>query len=96
MDWPTLVALYPFLEKLAPKIKEHVKKYVERLSEGKNPESITPFLAQIEMLKTLRESTMYTGIFAGKLANPSLREDDLVNAWKFTKDNAKTLGSFWE
>lgn len=91
MDWSTLIGLYPFVAKLAEEVQKTIKAYIERPDRRKNPEDIAPFLIQLEMLDVLRKAVIEAGLFAGKLANPSLREDNLAAAWKFVKDNKDML-----
>ena len=42
----------------------------------------------------IKRSNIYSGLFAGKLANSDLAKENLIGAWEFTEKHGKTLKPF--
>jgi hypothetical protein len=42
----------------------------------------------------IKRSNIYSGLFAGKLANPDLARENLAGAWEFAEKYEKTFKSF--
>lgn len=87
MEWEKLIEVYPFLIELAKKLPG-LRKEIENSKE--NP-GLEMHLETIDGIKKLAEHIEFSSYLTAKLANPDLREDDVLAARKWTKDIIDTL-----
>lgn len=94
MDWTGLVALYPVLSKLVAKMPE-LRGHIEDIITRKGPDgaSLLMHLEQMQRLEDLKDYVLTVNVASAKLANPDLKDNQFLDAWRFGKQLVDTIKS---